>query len=184
MLTTKIGLFAGPGAGKSILAAEIFAKLKWKGYSAELALEYAKTLVYENNLNTLDNQIYVFANQHHITQRLLGKVQFIVTDNPYLLGCVYDKSNSPYLKDLIVDEYKKLNTINFFLERDEPTFETNGRLHDLNQAKEIDSTILNLLKDNNIEYTRIKSIPENVELILGIILKKVDPVNLRATIGT
>ncbi len=37
--TLMISFFGGPGCGKSIMAADVFAKLKWQGHTAELAFE-------------------------------------------------------------------------------------------------------------------------------------------------
>ena len=37
-----VNLFAGPGTGKSTVAAQIFAHLKWQGFSCELVTEFAK----------------------------------------------------------------------------------------------------------------------------------------------
>lgn len=60
MKTKIINLIGGPGVGKSTLAAEIFAELKKKGKSAELALEYAKDQVWDENLRILKDQLYIF----------------------------------------------------------------------------------------------------------------------------
>lgn len=172
--TLLISLFGGPGCAKSIMAAEIFAKLKWQGRSAELAFEYAKTRVYENAINTLANQIYILGKQHHIVYRLLNQVEFIVTDSPFLLGCVYDSSNDTHLQSLIINEYKKFNAYNFFLIRDEKTFESRGRLQNLEESKIIDEKIIKLLVNNNIPFEYIKSCPENVSVIVNKVLKRVD----------
>jgi len=44
-----VDFFAGPGAGKSTTAADVFAKLKWRGVNAELIGEYAKDLTWSEN---------------------------------------------------------------------------------------------------------------------------------------
>lgn len=168
-----VSFFGGPGCGKSIVAADVFAKLKWKGYSAELALEYAKTRVYEHALNTLNNQVYIFGKQHHITNRLLGQVQFIVTDSPFLFSCIYDSNNDVNLQNLVVNEYKKIDTYNFFLLRDESKYEAGGRLQNLEESKLIDTRIIDVLHKHDIEFESITSCPENVAVIVDKVLKKV-----------
>ena len=75
-----INLFAGPGSGKSTTCAGLFSKLKLAGINCEMVLEYAKELVWENNLETLDDQIYIFAEQLHRINRLKNKVDVIITD--------------------------------------------------------------------------------------------------------
>lgn len=171
--TLVVSFFGGPGSGKSIFAADVFSKLKWKGHTAELAFEYAKTKVWEKSINVLNNQVYVFGKQHHITNRLLGQVQFIVTDSPFLLSCIYDSNNDPNLQSLVITEYKKLNTYNFFLLRDESKFEVGGRLQNLEESKAIDNRIINLMNKNSISFDYIKSHPENVSIVVEKILKKV-----------
>lgn len=85
-----LNLFSGPGAGKSTMAADIFAKLKRAGVNSELASEYAKDKVWEKSLSILENQIYVFGKQHHRLFRLKSQVDVIVTDSPILLSAIYD----------------------------------------------------------------------------------------------
>jgi hypothetical protein len=171
--TLLVSFFGGPGCGKSIMAADVFAKLKWQGHTAELAFEYAKTKVWEKSINVLNNQVYVFGKQHHITNRLFGQVEFIVTDSPFLLSCIYDSNNDSNLQSLVVTEYKKINTYNFFLMRDSDKFEAGGRLQNLEESIKIDNRIIDVLNKHSIEFESIKSCPENVSVVVEKILKKV-----------
>jgi len=173
MNTLVVNYFGGPGSGKSIFAAETFAKLKWKGISTELATEYVKSKLWEGHKNIFNHQIYILGKQHLITQRLLGKVNVVVTDSPFLLGCVYDKENNEHLQKLIVEEFKKINTYNVFLNRDSSKFEKEGRYQSLEESIEIDNRIKSLLNNNNIEFEEIQTCPENVTVIVEKILKKV-----------
>lgn len=50
-----VSLYAGPGAGKSTLAAYTFSKLKMLGVNCELVTEFAKDKVWEKNNTALDN---------------------------------------------------------------------------------------------------------------------------------
>ena len=63
--TKIINLFGAPSAGKSVICCELFALMKRNGLNVELALEYAKELVWENSLTKLENQLIVFANQQN-----------------------------------------------------------------------------------------------------------------------
>lgn len=52
--TIVINAFAGPGAGKTTSCLEVAEKLKKQGFVTEYVQEYAKELVYDNNLIMLD----------------------------------------------------------------------------------------------------------------------------------
>lgn len=119
--TLIVNLYGSPCTGKSTAAAKIFAKLKMRGVNAELVTEYAKSMVYENRNNILSNQIYMFAKQFRSIERLLGKVDVIITDSPIDL-CKYYGGNLYYKKELnaLIDivNVSLDDQLNFFLVRD------------------------------------------------------------------
>ena len=125
-----VNLFAGPGVGKSTTAARVFAELKLKGVNCEMALEFAKDKVWENNEEIFNpmNQVYIFGKQFYRISRLIGKVKYIITDSPILLSNVY--CNSPVLekhfKDTVRDCHGALNNLNYYIVRAKP-FDPNGR---------------------------------------------------------
>jgi nicotinamide riboside kinase len=172
--TLVVSLLGGPGCGKSIFAADIFAKLKWQGIVTEIATEYAKDKVYEESFRILENQIYIFGKQHHRINRVLGKTQVIVTDSPFLLGAAYIKDNNVLLENLIIEEYKKLNTLNIFLNRNVEIYEQYGRIQDLQQAIQIDIKIKDLLYKYNISFIEYKSEKQTSDEIVKKILKTID----------
>ena len=161
--TLVINLFGGPGVGKSTLCASVFAKLKMLGVECELALEYAKDVVWEESYKKLENQIYIFGKQHARVHRLLGKVDVVITDSPLLNSIVYDKTDNIALRKLVISEFWKLNTLNFYINR-KLKYEVGGRVETLEQAIEVDKIYLNVIKDNDIEYTEIE--PGSVDTIV------------------
>lgn len=54
-----VNFFGAPGAGKSTGAAYVFSRLKMAGVKCELATEFAKDAVWENNQEVLRNQIKI-----------------------------------------------------------------------------------------------------------------------------
>jgi hypothetical protein len=164
-MTKIINFFAGPSAGKSTMAAQTFAELKWRGVNCELVTEYAKDLVWGRNLATLENQIYVFAKQHNRIYRLLGQVEYIITDSPFLLSVFYDKTKDPNFQRLVMSEFNKLDNINFFLER-RKDFNPKGRIHNLEESEAIDKAIKGLLNDYNIPFTPLVGTSLSAEPIL------------------
>jgi len=147
-----INLFSGPGAGKSTAAAQIFAELKWQGYSCELVTEFAKEKVWEESFKVLDDQIYIFGKQVHKMRRLVGKVDIIITDSPLLLSLVYDKSQNENLKKLVLDVNMEFTNLNIFLRR-KKNYVDSGRMQDEVMARELDVKIFDMLLTNGFEHT-------------------------------
>lgn len=169
--TLFINLFGGPGVGKSTLCALIFADLKIRGIDTEMALEYAKDVVWEENYKKLSNQVYIFGKQHNRIYRLNGKVDVVITDSPLLNSIIYDETDNQELKALVLSEFKKLNTVNFYVDR---TFEyiQNGRVQDYDAALEKDRSYKQLLDENGIVYTKVQSGNKSLSLIIEEILNR------------
>ncbi len=169
--TLVINLFGGPGVGKSTLCAFVFAKLKILGIECEMATEYAKDMVWEESYKKLENQIYIFGKQHARVHRLLGKVDVVITDSPLLNSIVYDKTDNIALKKLVISEFWKLNTLNFYINR-KLDYEENGRVQTLKEAIEVDNAYLKLIKDNDIEYSIIE--PGDIDTVIKKTLSKIN----------
>jgi len=169
--TIFINLFGGPGVGKSTLCAMIFAELKIKGVDCEMALEYAKDVVWEESFRKLSNQIYIFGKQHHRIHRLKGKVDVVITDSPLLNSVVYDATENLDLRNLILSEFKSLNTLNYYVDR-VFAYEENGRVQNQEQAIEKDKTYKKLLEDNSIPYTHVHPGLTNLSSIVSDVLDR------------
>lgn len=146
-----VNLFAGPGSGKSTTAAGVFFELKSRGINCELATEFAKDLVWEERHKAINNQIYIFAKQHHRITRLLNEVDVIITDSPLLLTHVYDTQSNYLLRNLATYEHNKLWTFNVFVKR-QKEFNPKGRIQTYEEARKLDRTIANVLDDLEIPY--------------------------------
>lgn len=154
MKTLVVNLFAGPGSGKSTGAAYIFAKLKMQGINAELVTEYAKDLVWADNLSTLANQIHVYGEQSGRISRVAGKVQVIITDSPLLMSSCYCNEATPYhdaFCQLVKQDFEQYTNINYFLKRIK-AYNPAGRLQDEAAAKEKDKEIKAHLIANNVTW--------------------------------
>lgn len=159
--TIVINAFAGPGAGKTTSCLEVAEKLKKQGFVTEYVQEYAKELVYDNNLIMLDghyeHQFAILNEQMKRINRLYGKVDFIVTDSPILLNNTYlneDKNTGVYsaYSDSVNKLYGLYNNFNYFVERDTSVFEKEGRIHNLEQSIAIDNELKNMLHNNQIDF--------------------------------
>jgi len=168
--TKIISLFGGPGTGKSTTAATIFSFLKNRDINCELVTEFAKDLVWANRLEELNNQIYIFGKQHHRIFRLLNKVDVIVTDAPFLLGCVYN--DNKVLHELILQEYRKLNTYNIFLNRTKQ-YNESGRTQTFEKAKKLDKKIFKCLTKHNFRFDCFPCSKDFEPVLLENVLKYV-----------
>lgn len=153
--TLVINLIGGPGCGKSTTAAGIFYELKKNGVDCEMSLEFAKDKVWENSLQTLDDQIYVFGKQFHKLWRLNGKVDVVITDSPLLLSCYYNKDESNYFDDFVIEQYNRFDNLLFFIERAEQ-YQENGRIQTEEESKEIDYVLKNIMDARGITYETVK----------------------------
>ena len=153
--TLVVNLFGGPGAGKTTCAWEIASKLKKLGYVVEYVGEYAKELVWDGNAEMLDgslnSQTAIYREQKRRVDRLIGKVDFVVTDSPAILGLVYIKEKDEDFEKQVISDYFGYNNFCVFVERGQ-RFEKEGRIHSEEQSKELDGSIKALLEAYGIYY--------------------------------
>ena len=162
-----IGIIGRNGTGKSTIASELFAKMKWAGVDVELVSEYAKELVWEQRHETFKNELYIFAKQHHRLFRLKGKVDYIITDRPLLLSIFYNNKygdGSENFKNIVLEEIDKFNNINIFLRRTKP-YVNKGRNQTEEESSAFADEILNLVKEQknrHFEFDAVKDTTSNL----------------------
>lgn len=162
--TKIINLIGGPGVGKSILASVIFVHLKLAGKSAEYVQEYAKSLVWQKDLDTLKNQYFISQQQYKMLKVLDGELQYVVTDGPLAQQLYYNQyyadniCNVSKTKEQIIKWMSEFDNINILIERNTShTYEQAGRYQNETQATSIDPILEQLLIDEGIQYFKVKS---------------------------
>lgn len=175
MFETKvINFVAAPSIGKTLISSLVFAELKTEHKSCELVQEFAKQLIWQEKFEELNNQRYVNSEQYKKLKCLKGKVEYIITDSPLLLGIIYNKekenSHKEQIRKMILDNIDEFNNIYIFLERNEDfPFEQNGRIHNEEQSKYIQQELKKLLDELNIKYLSVKSSKNNLKKIIDYI---------------
>lgn len=161
MNTHVINLFAGPGAGKSTLAAEVYAKLKRQGVSCELVREYVKDWAWEGRKISGFDQFYIAGKQIKRESSLYGKVRVIITDCPVWNSAFYEAhyENTGYLRGFCRGfyEYAEAHGVayhNFLVTRSKP-YDPHGRYENEDQAKAIDAEMADMLRNLGLPFVAL-----------------------------
>ena len=173
METKVINLFGAPGAGKTTLAALIFAELKRRHINCEIVTEFAKKAVWEKRELAMSNEILLFAEKHHELHVLNGQVEYIILDSPLMLTEVY---NSLYgkvenLNDLARSEHDKFNNINLFIINNSSQHSMEGRIHDTTEVDKIKKKLTELYYELENTSEILTTEEFNVEVIVDKILE-------------
>jgi predicted ATPase len=175
-MTKYVNIFGGPGVGKSTTAADLFVAMKKVGYNVELVTEVAKDFVWEDRSTTLTIQPYITIKQFRNLVRLKGKVDYVITDAPILLGCVYADMYAPHLpasyKQLIVDLHKQEldPSVNIALRR-AFSYDESGRYQSEQEARKIDEAIVNTLGNNDVRWTSINPKSTPIDFFVKMVTK-------------
>lgn len=117
----------------------------------ELVEEFAKKLVYDGAHELMENEMYILAEQDRRLRRLVGKVDYVLSDAPLLKSAAYVRgvySSTAYVDHIyrLFDEY---NNYNVFVHRAHP-YVTLGRVQTEPEAENIDAVLKGLLLQRNI----------------------------------
>lgn len=154
-VTTIINLLGAPGAGKSTAAAGVFYHMKKKFVSVELVTEYAKDLIYAGNEHQLEDVASLFAEQHHRIARLVGKVEYIITDSPIYLCAFYAPKTYPKeFTPFVMAMAARYTNVNLYLRRAHP-YAAEGRVHSEAESRQIDIDQIAFLQRNQIDFVEI-----------------------------
>lgn len=174
-----INLYSGPGGGKTTIAAGLMYEMKKLGITVDSPYEYAKGLAWDNNMVALNDQLFVLANQHHSIVKSFGKVDYIITDSPILLSLVYKNKYTngiyptylydEYFDEMVLNMHRSYDSTNIFLENRRTTFNQTERVQNKSESEKIDSEILNILNEHDVEYKKLKVDENTVKNIMKIL---------------
>ena len=169
-----VNLCGAPGAGKSTGAAYVFSKLKMAGVNAELVTEFAKDKTWEQNHKVFENQLYMLAKQYFRLTRCEDQVDVIVTDSPLFLSLAYNTDRERLgddFENLVIGLYHYYNNMTYFLHRVKK-YNPVGRNQTEEESDELSEKILNILYDNDCEFTEINGDQKDYDRIVEDVLEE------------
>jgi nicotinamide riboside kinase len=152
-----INIFGGPGVGKTVQGLLLTAHLKIEGFNACLVPEYARELVYQNEIELLqNNQEHIFNEQSRRVDMRYGNVDIAVCECPILLNIAYNKiygSTKPEFDTKVLESHNNPNYTNFnYILHRETEYKNEGRYQDEDGAKNVDLTVIDVIKELNIPH--------------------------------
>lgn len=175
-MTLIVNLLGAPCAGKSTTRAGVFHRLKRAGVNVEEATEEAKDMTYEERHLTLRCQPYIFAKQLRNLERMIGKVDVIVTDGPIILSLFYTKkylgdTYGPTFDDFVLAQHHRLGGLNYFINRTGP-YNPVGRNQTEAEADQIAGEMKALLIEHAIGFHEVDDGPDLHDQIAQDVLTK------------
>lgn len=154
-MTIIVNLVGGPCCGKSTTASGLFHVMKLQTkQKVEIVTEVIKDYVYDNNTEAMADQILITAVQNHRIKRLIGKVDFVISDASLLNGVVYNEfyDDVDNLSTSLSSKlYNKYDNMVFLLPR-KPEYDQYGRTQTLEEAQFIDELFVKNLDELEIPY--------------------------------
>ena len=176
--TKVINIIGGPGCEKSLFTAAIILYLHLHHKSVELIPDYAKSLVWQKDYESLRNQYKIAQQQYHMLELLDGQVQFLVTESSLPQILYYNEFYPDNICDTgktrkqILDWCKQHNNVNIMVERGERKYNHTGRFQDEEQAREVDRGMRALLRREGIAFTPLKPDLEAIHAFMAEQLKQ------------
>ena len=157
-MTLVINLLGSPSCGKSTTAAGLFYKMKLAKKNVELVNEWVKKWAWEGKKINEYDQVYISAKQIKSESLLYGKVDYIISDSPIILGAIYEDYYTGLSNINNWIQYHLLTASNnnivhkyYYLNRTKE-YNPNGRWQTEEEANKIDLAIKKYLDTNSIDY--------------------------------
>jgi len=176
----RIGLLGGPGCGKSTQCAHFFSKLKEASIQSEQVQEWVREAINKGQLppNNPWAQWWIYTEQKEKEDCIPAAIDYMVTDSPTILSYVYAlkyatrpndnslllKMYEYFLKDLTRYDYL------FVCKREKAYIQDGTRTQTIEDAKELDELLLNLLKAHGVNCFEISGTVEERTTLMRTVI--------------
>ncbi len=182
MATKRIAVLGGPRCGKTTLIQHLYVEMKIAGLNVGYALEYSTEYLKDKGMiETISEQYGIYLGQKKIEDEL-EVFDYALTDYatfvPYIYGRFMlgnkarSKKEIQILKDLYclaIEDIQNYDMI-VYVPREFGYIQDGVRWQDEDIAIQIDESILNFLKSENINYVEVKgSTKERSKKILDLL---------------
>lgn len=142
-----------------------------RGHKVELVTEYAKELTYEKNWEMLKCQDLILPEQYNRQKRLVGHVDFIITDSPLPLNLIYARDDlrvSFGFWNRVLDFFDEFDNFNVMIKRVKP-YSHYGRKETDTEAVNIDSECVLLLNNIKAKYHWVRGDEDSPVIIYNML---------------
>ncbi len=159
--TKVINIIGGPGCDKSLYSSAIILNLNLRQKSVEQIPDYAKSLVWQKDFESLKNQYQIAQRQFEMIDLLDGQVQYLVTECPLPQVLYYNENYADNICDVaktrlhILEWYQQHDNLNILVERGDKKYSHTGRFQNEEQAREIDKELKKILLREGIPFTAL-----------------------------
>lgn len=160
--TKIINIIGGPGCDKSLFSSAIILYLNLHNKTIETIPDYAKSLVWQQNFETLKNQYFIAQRQYEMLNMLDGQVQFLITECSLPQVMYYNENYADNICDIaktrkqILAWHKQFNNVNVLIERGDKKYIHTGRFQDEEQARAVDRGLRGVLTREGLPFTMLK----------------------------
>ena len=150
------------------MRARLFYELKKRQLKVEEVVEVAKDDTYNERFLDLSDQIQVFGKQHHPHFILDKKVDYVITDSPFIMGFTYFDKTLPYadeMETLMMKVNSSYESINFYLHRNHE-YQEFGRNQTESQSNDKALEIKKFLYKHNVQHFDVQSGEDFINLVL------------------
>jgi hypothetical protein len=174
--TKVINIIGGPGCDKSLFSAALVLYLNLHNKTVEVIPDYAKTLVWQHNLEVLKNQYFIAQRQFEMLNLLDGQVQFLITECSLPQVMYYNENYADNICDIgktraqILEWYGQHDNVNVVVHRGDKRYVHTGRFQDEEQAIAVDHGLRSLMLREHLPFTTLRPDISAINAFAGTLL--------------